>query len=88
MDNNSICYILATVGLPARGKTLLSKKITKYFSWMGYRVKVFSTGIYRRQIIKDYEIEYFKENNSNAALMRDTIVQKVITDMIDFLNSI
>ena len=36
------------VGLPARGKTYISRKICRYLSWLGYKCKVFNIGNYRR----------------------------------------
>ncbi|KAI8802329.1 6-phosphofructo-2-kinase-domain-containing protein [Cladochytrium replicatum] len=36
------------VGLPARGKSYICKKLTRYLSWCGYNTKVFNVGNKRR----------------------------------------
>merc|ERR1719291_892761 len=45
--------ILVMVGLPARGKTFISRKIARYLTWLGQRVRTFNIGQYRRKITKD-----------------------------------
>ncbi|PAA77053.1 hypothetical protein BOX15_Mlig025895g4 [Macrostomum lignano] len=41
--------IIVLVGLPARGKTYISKKLTRYLNWVGVSTKVFSIGDYTRR---------------------------------------
>ena len=41
-------YILFMVGLPARGKSYICKKMSRYLSWCGYTTKVFNVGNRRR----------------------------------------
>lgn len=38
------------VGLPARGKTYIAKKLTRYLNWIGIKSKVFNVGEYRRKL--------------------------------------
>lgn len=38
-SSDSYCYILQ-VGLPARGKTYISKKLNRYLNWIGVDTKV------------------------------------------------
>ena len=38
------------VGLPARGKTYISKKLCRYLNWIGINTKVFNLGDYRRKL--------------------------------------
>lgn len=40
--------VIGMVGLPARGKTYISRKICRYLNWMGFKSKVFNIGNYRR----------------------------------------
>ena len=40
--------VVVMVGLPARGKTYIARKLGWYLSWLGYRAKVFNVGNYRR----------------------------------------
>ncbi|KAG8899313.1 hypothetical protein FRB99_006813 [Tulasnella sp. 403] len=43
--------IIICVGLPARGKTHISRALERYLHWMGVTTKVFSMGDYRRRHI-------------------------------------
>ena len=43
--------ILITVGLPARGKSYISQKLLRSLTWLGYNVKVFNAGTFRRKLI-------------------------------------
>ena len=33
-------HVIAMVGLPARGKTYISKKLSRYLNWIGVETKV------------------------------------------------
>eukprot|EP00842_Homolaphlyctis_polyrhiza_P000488 jgi/Hompol1/143/HPOL_002452-RA len=41
-------YIIFMVGLPARGKSYICKKLSRYLSWCGFNTKVFNVGNRRR----------------------------------------
>src|SRR5436190_5893974 len=41
--------IVITVGLPARGKTHISRALERYLRWMGVKTQVVSLGDYRRK---------------------------------------
>src|SRR6476620_10989589 len=40
--------MLVMVGLPARGKTFVARKVQRYLSWLGYRTLWVNVGDYRR----------------------------------------
>jgi len=40
--------VIVMVGLPARGKTYLARKISRYLNWLGVSTRVFNVGQYRR----------------------------------------
>ena len=42
-------HMICMVGLPARGKTYISKKLARYLNWIGVTTRVFNVGDYRRQ---------------------------------------
>jgi len=54
MENNEIklqnseCLIISMVGLPARGKSYISRKLRNFLSWSGLKGKIFNFGMYRR----------------------------------------
>lgn len=43
--------LVVTVGLPARGKTHMSRALERYLRWMGVKTQVVSLGDYRRKIL-------------------------------------
>jgi hypothetical protein len=45
--------IVVTVGLPARGKTHISRALERYLRWMGVKAQVVSLGDYRRKLLGD-----------------------------------
>lgn len=43
--------LVLTIGLPARGKTHISRALERYLRWMGVKTQVVSLGDYRRKIM-------------------------------------
>ena len=43
--------LVMTVGLPARGKTHVSRALERYLRWLGIRTAVVSLGDYRRKML-------------------------------------
>lgn len=43
--------LVLTVGLPARGKTHISRALERYLRWTGVKTQVISLGDYRRKVI-------------------------------------
>lgn len=41
--------VIVMVGLPARGKSYVSKKLCRYLNWLQYEVKLFNAGDKRRK---------------------------------------
>ncbi|KAG7234689.1 hypothetical protein INR49_004093 [Caranx melampygus] len=63
--------VIVMVGLPARGKTYMSKKLTRYLNWIGMPTKVFNVGEYRREAVKNYSsYDFFKPDNECAVKIR------------------
>lgn len=59
--------VIGMVGLPARGKTYISRKICRYLNWMGFKSKVFNIGNYRRQICgTDCNSNFFDPGNKDV----------------------
>jgi broad specificity phosphatase PhoE len=81
-------YIFAFVGLPARGKSYLSRKLANFLNWIGYYSKVFSFGLYRRILIGvNCDSKFFQDANDESAKLRDKCYSQALDDMIDFLTS-
>ena len=44
-DSSTLAIVM--VGLPARGKTYIARKVARYLSWLGYSTHVFNVGGYQ-----------------------------------------
>ncbi|CAF9911477.1 MAG: hypothetical protein HETSPECPRED_000344 [Heterodermia speciosa] len=82
---------IATVGLPARGKTHISVALARYLRWLGVKTRVFHLGDYRRESIgsgQDIPEDYFFVNASaSSVLLRQKILRKCREDIYRFLNN-
>ncbi|CAF4209066.1 unnamed protein product [Rotaria sp. Silwood2] len=80
--------VIIMVGLPARGKTYMGRKLARYLHWIGIKTKVFNVGDYRRDAVKVYAgKEFFDPNNSEAVAIRNQCAENALEDMCDFLQS-
>jgi len=81
--------VIATVGLPARGKTHISVAVARYLRWLGVKTHVFHLGDYRRATLgrgKDVPHDYFFVNASpSSVLLRNKILKKCREDIYQFL---
>jgi adenylylsulfate kinase-like enzyme len=81
---------IATVGLPARGKTHVSVALARYLRWLGVKTRIFHLGDYRRATVgpgKDVPDDYFFVNASaSSVLLRQKILKKCREDIYHFLN--
>ncbi|KAG0173407.1 hypothetical protein DFQ28_001581 [Apophysomyces sp. BC1034] len=76
-----------TVGLPARGKTHVSRSLCRYMRWLGVSTKVFSVGNYRRERMGSIPNEYFDPSNHDALMQRLSIADECLDDMVEWLHS-
>ncbi|KAF2743458.1 6-phosphofructo-2-kinase/fructose-2,6-bisphosphatase-like protein [Sporormia fimetaria CBS 119925] len=81
--------VIATVGLPARGKTHISVAVARYLRWLGVKAHVFHLGDYRRATLgpdTDVPDDYFFLNASpQSVLLRNKILKKCREDIYRFL---
>lgn len=81
--------VIATVGLPARGKTHISVAVARYLRWLGVKTHVFHLGDYRRATMgpgRDVPQDYFYVNASpSSVLLRNKILKKCREDIYHFL---
>lgn len=82
--------VIATVGLPARGKTHVSVALARYLRWLGVKTHIFHLGDYRRaymgpkgEIPDDY---FFVNASTSSVLLRNKILKKCREDILHFLN--
>ncbi|KAF9916859.1 hypothetical protein BX616_002616 [Lobosporangium transversale] len=76
------------VGLPARGKTAISRSLYRYLRWLGVQTMVFSVGNYRRQIVGvEVTNDFFSPANKATAEMRARIANACLDDMMQWFAS-
>ena len=49
-NDDALKLVIVCVGLPARGKSYITKKLQRYLNWMQYNTKIFNVGNTRRQL--------------------------------------
>ncbi|KAH9632895.1 hypothetical protein HF086_002717 [Spodoptera exigua] len=84
----NIPHVIAMVGLPARGKTYISKKLSRYLNWIGINTRVFNLGEYRRHATTAYTShEFFRADNKEAMAIRQQCALDALHDVFDATNS-
>ncbi|CAG2065889.1 unnamed protein product, partial [Timema podura] len=77
-------HVIAMVGLPARGKTYISKKLSRYLNWIGINTK----GEYRRQVTTAYKNhDFFRPDNKEAMVIRTQCAIDAMKDVCEWLES-
>ncbi|KAI5481004.1 6-phosphofructo-2-kinase / fructose-2,6-bisphosphatase [Pseudohyphozyma bogoriensis] len=83
--------LLAFVGLPARGKTHVSRSVERYLRWLGVTTAVFSLGDHRRHVIgssKDLPPDYFghspEERSPSTEALRKRIKESLEDSVVEF----
>uniref|UniRef100_A0A669CQ34 6-phosphofructo-2-kinase/fructose-2,6-bisphosphatase n=1 Tax=Oreochromis niloticus TaxID=8128 RepID=A0A669CQ34_ORENI len=78
--------MIVMVGLPARGKTYISTKLTRYLNWIGVKTKVFNVGQYRRQATCSYNsYEFFRPDNEEAMKIRKACAVAALQDVCEYI---
>ncbi len=74
------------VGLPARGKTFMARKLARFLSWLGHRTQVFNVGAYRRERLGSHQRHsFFDPRNEAAKNARLDVALAALDDMLAFL---
>ncbi|MEM6931751.1 MAG: 6-phosphofructo-2-kinase domain-containing protein, partial [Myxococcota bacterium] len=80
--------VLVMVGLPARGKTFMARKIARYLSWLGVTSRVFNVGNYRRHYLGSAQpAAFFDPKNSEGATKRRQMATAALGDLIAWLHA-
>ncbi|CAH1970732.1 unnamed protein product [Acanthoscelides obtectus] len=80
-------HVIAMVGLPARGKTYISKKLSRYLNWIGINTRVFNLGEYRRHATSAYRShEFFRADNAAAMAIRRQCALEALRDACRWLS--
>ncbi|CAJ0952279.1 unnamed protein product, partial [Mesorhabditis belari] len=93
IDQVRIPNVIVMVGLPARGKTYISKKLCRYLKWIGVKTRVFNVGEYRRteagasDAIHGASANFFSPDNEDAQRIRAECARRAMEDMAAYLES-
>jgi broad specificity phosphatase PhoE/predicted kinase len=80
--------VVAMVGLPARGKSYVARKLVRYLGWLGYRARVFNVGSYRRRTLAGrQDHSFFDPTQPEALAARREVARLALDDMLGWLRS-
>jgi hypothetical protein len=93
--------VIVLVGLPARGKSFIARKLVNFLLWNGHKCKIFNVGRYRRQAVAALQIEqgkkapaegvcaadFFDSKNEEAAKLREMSAEVALRDMLRWIDN-
>jgi len=87
-SSTSTPHVIVMVGLPARGKTYISKKLSRYLNWIGMNTKVFNLGDYRRKVegCAMPRHQFFNTGNAEGMKIRTQVCQDALEDMFSWMD--
>ena len=78
--------VIAMVGLPARGKSYISKMLMRYLKWTGFECELFNVGSYRREMgFGSADSKFFSAGNQEAHKVREDLAMCVQECMYKWL---
>eukprot|EP00571_Detonula_confervacea_P011018 CAMPEP_0172305728 /NCGR_PEP_ID=MMETSP1058-20130122/6959_1 /TAXON_ID=83371 /ORGANISM="Detonula confervacea, Strain CCMP 353" /LENGTH=642 /DNA_ID=CAMNT_0013017421 /DNA_START=185 /DNA_END=2113 /DNA_ORIENTATION=+ len=79
--------VIVLVGLPARGKSFIARKLSNFVTWRGSDCRVFNVGKYRRLAAEGAcGADFFDSKNENAAALRQEVARLALEDMLRWLD--
>ena len=86
LSPDTVRLVIVLVGLPARGKTYIGRKIRRFLTWLGYRARSFNIGDYRRQRLGyHHRHDFFDPNNVAGARARQEMATAALDDLIEWM---
>ena len=78
--------VIVMVGLPARGKSYLSKAIMRYLNFLGCPCRLFNAGNKRRdQGLAGTGAAFFDASNADAKAQREAMAMETLDDLLGWL---
>ena len=78
--------VVIMVGLPARGKSYVVKKLARYFNWQGHHCRIFNCGDRRRQVVQEVQdAGFFDATNASAQAMRESLAMDTLEELIEWI---
>ena len=88
MKESASNFFPVMVGLPARGKTYIARKLSRYLNWLGIRNAVFNVGNYRRKHFGAAQPHnFFDPHNLEAREQRKQAAMAALLDMNQWFSS-
>ncbi len=79
--------LLVMVGLPARGKSSVARRLKRYLSWLGYRSRIFNLGDYRRRVLGGGQgPDFFAPDNLDGIRQRNRMAELAIDDIREWFS--
>lgn len=84
--NARLCVVM--VGLPARGKSFIAQKITKYLSWLGIHCRYFGHSDYRRSNlgVVHPHAEFYDFDDKKATAIRKRALELALQDIVSWFD--
>ena len=80
--------LVAMVGLPARGKSYISKAVIRYLRFLGCPAKLFNAGNKRRtEGLAGTDASFFSASNTEAKAMREQMAMECLDELLDWLQA-
>ena len=78
--------VLAMVGLPARGKTFMARRLKRHLSWIGYKTDIYNVGNFRRRILGATQpAQFFDPSNTAGEQARREMANIAFEEMVEAL---
>ena len=79
--------LICVIGLPARGKTYIARKVARYLRWINYRTRVFCLARYRQDKYGHKQAaEFFDTANTEFTESRMELLACALEDSVGYLN--
>ncbi|KAF2857137.1 bifunctional 6-phosphofructo-2-kinase/fructose-2,6-bisphosphate 2-phosphatase [Piedraia hortae CBS 480.64] len=78
--------VIVMVGLPARGKSYITKKLARYLNWLQHDTRIFNVGERRRQDGKDEQnAAWFDPDNKKASAVREQLARETLDELLNYI---
>lgn len=82
--------VIIMVGIPATGKSFITKKLSRYLNYSMYHCKVFNVGNTRRKYTKEHSLgeqdsKFFDPNDAASIKLRDQWALDTLDELLDYL---
>lgn len=92
-QNVNARLIIVMVGLPARGKSYIVKKLARYLNWLDYTTRIFNAGQRRRVAATSQtgppgdvsSAAFFNPRNPDGVALRDKIALGTLQELLEWL---